>query len=487
MARSGERGIALVGAMLMVVLLSAIGASLMAVARVETLSSLNYKTMSQARYAAESGVHSAAHHLMYAYEAPTVSDLVNYDRTGTPVKYSGGPVVLSTDPDVASNYPDLAAKNAFEDAAQGLLDMQEGSISYAARATLISMRTITDAYAGTAILQTWEITGIGTIPGAGSANVEVSAVIERQVAPAYRFAAFATSNGCGALSFAGGAVTDSYNSTELSGGPPVFSDMDGNVGTNGNLSEVGSGTQIGGSLSTPRAGVGACTSNNVTAATISGNATVEGGLVQLPQPITFPTPDAPTPLPPTTNNPLGVAECSAIDASPAACSSSGSVVTITPAANVNVVLGNVRLTAGGQLILNAGTYLVNSLTLAGNSSIVINSGPVVFQVAGVGETAPIDLTGGSVTNSSLVPSDLQFVYAGTGQVRLRGGAANAAVVYAPNAETSLAGGSDFYGAIITGRLTATGGTAVHYDRNLMQSDLVTAGNFTMNTFTWNTF
>ena len=42
-----------------------------------------------------------------------------------------------------------------------------------------------------------------------------------------------------------------------------------------------------------------CTANNVTAATISGWATVEEGLVTLPQPIIAPTPPAITPPPPT--------------------------------------------------------------------------------------------------------------------------------------------------------------------------------------------
>ena len=49
---SGEEGIALVLAMFMVLVVSLLGASLATVGRTETLSSLNYKTMSQARYAA---------------------------------------------------------------------------------------------------------------------------------------------------------------------------------------------------------------------------------------------------------------------------------------------------------------------------------------------------------------------------------------------------------------------------------------------------
>ena len=129
--------------------------------------------------------------------------------------------------------------------------------------------------------------------------MEVSSLIERQTTPIYAYAAFATDNGCAALSFAGGATTNSYDSqAALSGGVPVIGNYGGNVGTNGNLTEVGNTTVVQGSLSTPRQGVGACTANNVTAQTTSGGATVTAGLNQLSQNVTYPTPPAPNPLPP---------------------------------------------------------------------------------------------------------------------------------------------------------------------------------------------
>jgi type II secretory pathway component PulK len=68
MHRSDERGIALILTLFMVLILSVLGSSLVFVSRTETLSSLNYKTMSQARYGAESGVHRAANHLLISSE-----------------------------------------------------------------------------------------------------------------------------------------------------------------------------------------------------------------------------------------------------------------------------------------------------------------------------------------------------------------------------------------------------------------------------------
>src|SRR5262249_9107698 len=55
-----ERGIALVLALFLMSALSVVGASLMFLSQSETYASMNYRMMSQARYAAEAGVQKAA-------------------------------------------------------------------------------------------------------------------------------------------------------------------------------------------------------------------------------------------------------------------------------------------------------------------------------------------------------------------------------------------------------------------------------------------
>src|SRR5712671_3648975 len=109
MATHNERGIALVLALFLMTALSVLGASLMFLAQTETYASMNYRMMSQARYAAEAGVHRAANFLVdptqYTVPSATGADsLANYDRTVSPVTYLGQPVVLSTVA-AASNYP----------------------------------------------------------------------------------------------------------------------------------------------------------------------------------------------------------------------------------------------------------------------------------------------------------------------------------------------------------------------------------------------
>jgi hypothetical protein len=366
-------------------------------------------------------------------------------------------------------------------------------VAYSARATLLTMKTIPDPFipGQTITLQRWLVTGNSQLNGAGSAQVEVSAIIEKPPVPVYRYAAFATDPGCSSLSFGGGGNTDSYDSSLYGGaGSPTVQQSDGNVGTNGNLYETGAPTVINGTLSTPRTGVGACAAGGVTALTSINGATVSGGLVQLPQTVTFPTPPLPSPMPGTTNMsfnnscPAGTAAFCSVDA--------GGTIHMDPSlVGGTVVLDNVRVGAGVNIMLKPGNYNINTISFAGNSTLTLDTsggatGAVVFNVAGAGSTTPIDFTGGSVSNLTYDPTRFQILYAGDKTVKLAGGAAASMLAYAPNASTSLVGGSDFFGALVSGKLTDMGGTTIHYDRNLDKKALM-AGPPTMSEFTWKSF
>jgi hypothetical protein len=269
-------------------------------------------------------------------------------------------------------------------------------------------------------------------------------------------------------------------------GVPQTDAMGGHVGTNGNLTE-GGGSVVNGSLSTPRSGVGNCKDGAVSALTQNGNnTTVTGGVIPLPQAITYTAPDPPNPLPPTTGVAVNnSATCATIGLVAAQCSGGANVFMfnggVTP-----VSLGNVSLTGGATLHLTAGTYNLNSLTLAGNSNLIIDGGPVILNVVGTGLDTPIDLTGGTTSNLTYDPSLFQILYGGTGTVKLAGGTAASATVYVPHAAAQLTGGSDFYGSILAATVADTGGTKIHYDRHLSQS-FFTVGNYMLNSFTWKKF
>jgi Tfp pilus assembly protein PilX len=530
--RTNEHGIALVLALFMMLAMSVLGTSLMFVSKTETLSSHNYRLMSQARYGAESGIHQAANYLLSTgylgispgtatdpgtYDATTnVANFNNYNIDTSPVtlKSNNQPVVLSWD-STQSEYPIQAVKTAFAAAAHGSLSVDDAPVAFKATATLKSMRPIQDGLTNTqVVIQTWEIVGEGSITGARDATVEVSALVERQITPIFAYAAFSTDPGCSSMSFSGGGSTDSFDSRTMTlgaDGRPVTDASGGDVGTNGNLVVSGgnnsnTATVINGSLSTPRTGVGSCTSSNVTAETINGQATVTSGLVQLAQTVQYPTPPLPNPLPTPGTNVKFQGTCAA---APTVCSSvtyaagtipgvsgSASLPTLDPSlSGGKIVLSDVETQAGSKLILKGGDYIFNSLTMNSNSTIVVapGTGQVRINIYGMQTngntmTTPITITGGGLvnTNAQFDPQDLQIMYAGTGGVQLAGGEKTAALIYAPNASGRFSGGSDLYGAVVVKQLTDLGGAAIHYDRN-MKNAYLTAGAYMMSAFTWKNY
>lgn len=482
-----DDGIAMVLALLFMLALSALGAAVLVLSRTETLSSVNYRMMSQARYGAESGVHKAAHFLLNGYALPgSMTDpLSNFDTTVTPVRYLGQPVVLSTLSGIAPNYPAAATQTAFAAASQGILAAGAAAVVYTASAQLLSMREVVPYGANAAtVVQTWRITARGSIQGAREAEVEVSALLERQVVPAHTYAAFATNGGCGALSFAGGVRTNSYDSSNMTlhDGEPMTDNNWGHVGTNGNLTE-GGGSVVNGSLSTPRSGVGSCSAGAVTALTQNGNAQVTEGVVALPQSVQYSLPDPPSPLPPTATSAVASSSgCGVFTLTSGSCAGGSGALTLDPL-GVPMALGNVRVEGGATLTLEAGTYNINSLRLTGGATLIVGSGPVILNVAGTGQSTPVDLEGGATANESFDPSMFRIHYAGTGMLKLTGGATVAAIVYAPLANASIAGGADLYGSVLAATLSATGGAQLHYDRRLSR-DFFTTGPQMMSGFSW---
>src|SRR5215467_13333179 len=301
MSKKNEKGVALI--LILLAVLSVMAISLLFIGQSETWGSMNYRLMTQARYGAEAGINSAANWIQNSYTNPTTAQIASMTVSASPVQYSGSDVALST---ISSkqNYPDSTVQNSFASNAGGSITAGNTTITYKPTATLLGVQSFTGYPAATTnVVQKWLITSDATINGVRSAEVQVSAIMERQKTPTFAYAAFATSTGCGALSFGGGGATDSYDSAAItySGGNVVTQAYGGNVGTNGNLSASGSTTTINGSLSTPRSGTGTCSTSTVTALSTNGNASVTGGITELPQSVTYTTPPDPNPAPPTTS------------------------------------------------------------------------------------------------------------------------------------------------------------------------------------------
>jgi hypothetical protein len=482
--QSADDGVALVVSLLLAVALSAIGASLLMLANTETYSSMNYRMMSQARYGAEAGALKAVNYLMNNYPAPgAVNDLLaNYDTTVSPVTYNGQPVVLSAAAGVASNYGFGPTQTAFSAASQGNL-AAGATVGYGAYATLISMREVEEyGNPNKVVLQTWKVTGVGTLGGTRPATVEVSAVLERNYGSAHAFGVFATKLACSAVSFGGGSRHDSYDSSAITlvNGAPTTDNFGGKVGTNGNATLQGN-AEVYGTLSTPRTGVGNCKSGAIVALTQTGQATIHEGLIQLPQAITYPTPAPPNPMPPTGSQNLN-GDCSSLGMTAPMCSGSPGNMTLD-AQNGTLVLGDLNLGAGGTVRLKAGVYNINSFTMSGNAQIVIETGPVVFNLAGQSVGSPLDFQSGLIVNPTFNPSNFKILYGGTLPISVAGGSSVAAMIYAPNSVVNVTGGADFYGSIVGSQVMDNGGTHFHYDRRLA-NDYFVVGNYVMSAFTW---
>jgi hypothetical protein len=282
----------------------------------------------------------------------------------------------------------------------------------------------------------------------------------------YTNAIFATANGCGSIVMSGGSTVDSFNSSlgyasshQLSGG---------NVGTTGNVTLSGSKSAIYGSAAVGSMTTGNCSKTAVTGVTTNGGAQVTGGVAALNGSTNYPAPPAPNPVPPTTTQNIA-GSCGTISG----CTNTGNKsVSLAPGQ-----YGNLSLSGGTIAHVRAGTYNINSLTLSGQSILYVDSGPAVVNLAGAslsGGNPAMDATGGSIQNPSGNPASLQFTYAGSRGINLSGGANSYITVYAPNAFVNMSGGADFFGSIIAGTVTNSGGTAVHYDTNLPD---IQKGNF----------
>jgi len=502
MKRNNEKGSALIFALILLAVLSAMAGSLMFLSNSETYSSMNYRMMTEARYGAEAGVHAAANFIMNTYVPPagnpTTQAFPGFITNVYPVTdLNNNPIFLSTLNGQAANYPNGQQQTAFANAMNANQPLLQGgqnganTVTYSASAQLMSMTSIVPFGTTQPVtIQTWQIIAHGDIANVQNGEAEVMTTLERYISPSFAYAAFADANGCASLSFTGNGTTNGYDSASLpvSGGAvqaPTGANLlgyGGNVGTNGNESNSGANVSVNGTLSTPNAGFGVCSAGNVTA--LSGNpGQVTGGLVQLPQAITFPTPNT---YPPGATN---VSSTTTLGPTmdPANCSPAGGLPVKT------CQYGDINLQGNNVVTLYPGTYNINSISITGNAQLVVapdpvtgQYGPVVINVAGNNNATPIDLEGNGISNPTYDPSTLQFLYAGNGTMKIAGNGASAAVVYAPNASADFKGNGTFYGSVVANQLLDVGNGAIYYDMKL-QKKLFTIGNYVLNAFTWNKY
>jgi hypothetical protein len=251
--------------------------------------------------------------------------------------------------------------------------------------------------------------------------------------PGFDFAAF----GKDGINFHGNGTTDSYD--DLVPPLPTISTTNGNICTN----STGSGSvTLNGSVSIQGK---VCVGNGGTAGapTISGGGSYQTAYVQTTNP-TMTSVVVPT---------VGTNQGNA-----------GAGV-LPPNQTYNDV------SVHGTLTLNAGTYVMKSLTLSGSSTLDVASGPIVVYITG-----SLDLTGGAVANTTYKAGNLVFLVAPTAtSIKISGGAQAAFALYAPDTDVKISGNADIYGSIVGKTIDNAGNANIHYDTQLKN---VAAGNLT---------
>ena len=203
--------------------------------------------------------------------------------------------------------------------------------------------------------------------------------------------------------------------------------------------------------------------------TETGSADVNGSIVQLPTVVNYPTPPIPPPSPPPavsfTSLGTAAATCTALGLTAGTnCNVSGSNIIINNTSGTPLSLPSISLGAHINLVLTATSapaqYNLNSISLSGGSEIKVSATAptqaVLVNIVGKNPdntdiAMPVDMVGGTfaavegcATCSAFDASMLQFVYGGTGEIRMTGNSGAATTIYAPDAEFNLQGTADLY-------------------------------------------
>ncbi len=532
--RKSERGVALIVALLSILVLSVLGVAIMSTSQSQTWTSLNYRLAAQARYAAETGVQTTMNWLSSAsYPTPTFA---SYTMTTNPVQYSGKAVVLSP-LSGASNYPDATVVTNYGKVASGTIPGVT-SASYSTTATLLRMTSGGGAAwlpgTGGGAMQTWQITSTGTIGGVLNATVQVTQTFERTGKPIFQYGLEALGTGCGSITLAGSDYTDSYNSAAGTYASQAAGSA-GSIATNGNVN-LASSAKVNGNIAAPNTKVGACPDG----VTDSGSKNYAGltAVSKMTAPLPFgctSTPCYPTsPAVITTAQNIssgctGISGCTK-SATTDSIYDGGSSKTVNDFTLAPGSYGNITIDGADVVHVSAGTYTINSINFAQDGQFVVDSGPVIFQLAGncasgcpsesglpsgyskteviygagfagLNACAPSggkgvianpdvygrETCGPSKATFSGIPSNMQIVYGGTDTIRL-GGMPNAAVIYAPGASYYTPGAPvGLYGSIITDNFNDASGSPWHYD-TAEQNSVLQLGNFIpVGGFSWSKF
>lgn len=127
-------------------------------------------------------------------------------------------------------------------------------------------------------------------------------------------------------------------------------------------------------------------------------------------------------------------------------------------------LGNVNLSGHDTLVLTEGTYVMDSLNMAGQSSIE-TQGQVTVYFRGDAKIA-----GNGVATTEERARNLIFHVMGNQSIDYAGNANLFAAIYAPEGSVKISGNGSVYGAVVGHDIKLNGGGNFHYDEDLKRKD-----------------
>ena len=469
-----ERGVALVFALLGIMMLSMLAATLLSVTQQDTLASFSYMKQTQGSYASMSGVQRSVDWFSTVYGpwlnpagADTPVSPTEYVLSPTaPPQYLSGDVFLAG---AVTNFPDSAKVGEFETMRTTInsLDLGTTTVSYTIpQAKLLSHeRYMAVDGINERVVERWEVSVIGRASSPlGDTVVRETAIVAPAPIPIF---GNAIRGGC-EIQINGDLTTDSYYSSAGPMAPPnnqfTGPDAGASVASNSYVGASGSSGEINGDLiyGEPDPGPPSCSgTESVTDSIVAGDIYEAPGIPYPPISPTFTTGGA----------------------APDDCPGGGSSVhAITPNGPATNNYHNCRLTGSESLELRVpvGTdtparFFINGINQQAGTVVRVTDSagnpcpPATDPPATL--CAPIQLyvlevfklSGGGIVGG--VPGDptrFTVFYAGTADFY--------GTIYAPNAELILQGNVIIYGAVTAKNVTAQGNPTVHYDLDLARID-----------------
>jgi choice-of-anchor A domain-containing protein len=439
---ANEEGSALVIALLCLLVLGVTSSAIVFTTQGEMKSSAAYKYSQQAFYVANGGVQRAVSWFNSSYTPHLPSS--DYDATYFPVKYSSSSVLLAGQSGGSAVYPESAIASSFygtfanktleaDTNNSGVYDLNASLIKHEPRTFLNPATFLTYPSA----LERWRVNSTGywrTIANP-IGEAQITATIENDGDTLFDRALW----GIDSVSLGGTLLIDSYDPRLGPYGGLNVGNM-GAVGSNGNV--VGNGTiTVDGSLAYGPSGSWTLK---------GGSSEITGPIIQLPTPHYFP------PLP----------DISSYVGSTNVTVGAKKTATISPGS-----YGAISTKSDGVLILNPGVYYIDSMDMGAQSAIHIAvTNPQIPTTIFV--KSGLSLDGQSIINDSGIPANLTINYSGTSAAKVSGGAGFYGEIYAPNADVTLVGTSDFYGAFIGKTVSDSGNPRIHFDEGSLNRNLI---------------